>query len=317
LLFGISAILIIACSNKWLFCKDVGRLGETPDHAGHEHRVCATATKHLVQVQEAVEADAKLFEAVERHRMGEPLKELLQRFARARPSSVEQAITLLRDDMAFRDMENIPALRKMSSVEVLGGKAINKASHDSQMPHGYLGNDRQGRPVIYKHYGRIQLWKLVKQGIDVRTLVRYNYWIQEQLAIAMGHRGQWTVLLDLEGIEFGQAFSTTHLSYCHGLAKTDSAHYPERLAQVIIINSPSLFAGSFKIISSWLDENTRQKVKLLGERKQWWPEVTACIDPKILPKHLGGEAMLTLRGLCPLDSGCWCERHPSECCCEM
>ena len=71
-----------------------------------------------------------------------------------------------------------------------------------------------------------------------------------------------------------------HLNYCQGLARLDANSYPERLGACFIINAPTIFAGSFKIISSWLDPKTREKVKLLGGPAAWRPKVAEMMDPK-------------------------------------
>ena len=60
---------------------------------------------------------------------------------------------------------------------------------------------------------------------------------------------------------------------------------------MFIINAPALFARTFQVIASWLDEPTRAKVQLFGSTG-WQEPVGATLDPRILPVGLGGEREL-------------------------
>ena len=41
-------------------------------------------------------------------------------------------------------------------------------------------------------------------------------------------------------------------------------HYVERSAKILVINAPTMFTLVWKVVSPWINENTRQKVKILG-----------------------------------------------------
>jgi len=56
---------------------------------------------------------------------------------------------------------------------------------------------------------------------------------------------------------------------------------------MFIINAPLLFSGVWAIVKPWIDEKTRQKIKIIGSNYQ--KELHQVIDPENLPEFLGGK----------------------------
>jgi len=239
----------------------------------------------VAELHRLVAADDSLLAAVHRHRGGESLDDVLLRFTRARPKSTAKALAMLSADIEDREQNSTLELAASPGASVLGGKAM-AAQYCKHCPHGYLGHDRQGRPVLYKNFSSCRLWELQAEGVDVETCLRYNKWVTERTAHLMRHTGQWTIILDLEGLTLRQCTSPVHMKYCKGLAKDDSNHYPERLAHMLIINAPALFSKTWSLVASWLDDATRNKVRIVAH--QWREELTEVLDLSIMPKHLGG-----------------------------
>lgn len=252
-------------------------------------------------LQESIEADAELLAAVERHRGGESMLAVCVRFARARPGSHAKAFAFLSEDMKWRDAQGMLSLTQMSLQEVLVSGECSRAVVDApalvgafcaEFPHGHLGFDWQGRPVIYKDYGKVKFWELAKIGIRVETILRHHKWFNERCLDTVGQKGQWVMILNLKGVSLAQCVARSHLNYALGLATTEAVHYPERLGQIFIVNAPHAFAGAFKLIMSRVDERTRKKVQLFGERDDWHSPVAQCMNTRILPEALGGETIL-------------------------
>jgi len=218
----------------------------------------------------------------------------------------------MRDECEMVKFANMPSRAILTSQAVArhvdaGGKpfeldaAVLQSKHDAQLPHGLLGRDRFNRIVMYKNYGALNMWELDQIGIDYDTLVQYNKWLTERLAYAMGHRGHWTVIIDLANMGLQQCSSPTHLLYCKEISLLDSLHYPERLGQVIIINAPGVFSFAFHQIKAWLPESTQKKVMMCGGPNDWRPVLEEIMDLDILPIHLGGKTLLSLKGLEPTE----------------
>ena len=93
-----------------------------------------------------------------------------------------------------------------------------RTAYNRMMPHGYLGRDRKGQPVLYKLLGRLQLTQLTKAGADLSVTLRYNEWLMERLCGAMNHCGQWTIIIDMKvraRVGHRLSYRTTHTSLSH------------------------------------------------------------------------------------------------------
>jgi hypothetical protein len=58
------------------------------------------------------------------------------------------------------------------------------------------------------------------------------------------------------------------------------------MGQMFIVNAPFLFTGVWAIVKGFLDERTRNKIKILGGSYQ--KELFAVADPENVPDFLGG-----------------------------
>ena len=63
-------------------------------------------------------------------------------------------------------------------------------------------------------------------------------------------------------------------------------YYPELLGRMYIINTSSLFSVVWKLIGVFLDEKTKNKIKVLGSN--YLPELLKDINIENLPEFLGG-----------------------------
>ena len=69
-------------------------------------------------------------------------------------------------------------------------------------------------------------------------------------------------------------------------AKVTQDNYPETLGNCFIVNAPKLFSALWAIVKGFLDERTRNKVRILGTG--YVPVLHQHIDPENLPTFLGG-----------------------------
>jgi hypothetical protein len=76
-------------------------------------------------------------------------------------------------------------------------------------------------------------------------------------------------------------------------------HYPETMAETIIINAPVSFRLVWAGIKPLLQPRTQKKITLLGSK--YIDELAARVDLKNLPTYLGGECKSTLLE----DAGPW------------
>ena len=126
------------------------------------------------------------------------LDALCRRFATSEKTA-PKAFKKLLTHLEYRDRHRIHGLALLPAKRVFNNHEAQMA-YNRMMPHGILGRDYKGQPVLYKHIGRLNLGHLTKLGADLPTTLRYNEWLTERLGYALGHIGQWTIVVDVSGI---------------------------------------------------------------------------------------------------------------------
>jgi len=234
---------------------------------------------------------------VHKHRGGEPAEDLIRRFLRSRKWKVPATLKLLVEDLEWREKQDVLRIRNSTASQMLKGDSnpAGRDLHHQLFPHGFLGHDKQGRAVVYKWWSKPFCAKTLENegGLSLQDIINYNVWTMERTAAVTQQQGQWMYIIDLKGLALSNLASTRHVSYCKALADTDAAHFPERLARLFIVNAPSLFAGFWSLVQSWLDQATKQKVGLYASPETWKPELATVMDLELLPTHLGGKTVLS------------------------
>ena len=66
------------------------------------------------------------------------------------------------------------------------------------------------------------------------------------------------------------------------------AAFPERLCRCMVVNAPSWFNLIWRVISPYLAERTRAKIKVLTDHSEAAAELESCLGPKWVPEEYGG-----------------------------
>ena len=76
-------------------------------------------------------------------------------------------------------------------------------------------------------------------------------------------------------------------------AKVGGDYYPEIMGNLFVTNAPMLFTGIWAVCKGFLDEKTRNKIKILGG--SYKAKLNEYLDDDDLPDFLGGKnkALLT------------------------
>ncbi|KAI0265711.1 CRAL-TRIO domain-containing protein, partial [Gloeopeniophorella convolvens] len=94
-----------------------------------------------------------------------------------------------------------------------------------------------------------------------------------------------TSLIDLAGVSLGTMWALRrHLQQASELA---TAHYPETLHTIAVVNAPAFFPTVWGWIKAWFDEGTRNKVHVLGADPG--PALRELIGADALPQVYGGD----------------------------
>jgi len=162
-------------------------------------------------------------------------------------------------------------------------------------PHGYFRTDKKGRPIYIERLGKLKLNEVFKLTTQER-LIKYYTQSYERLinhifpscTAAAGHPcNQSVTILDLKGASMSLASKQVY-DFIQLASKIGQDFYPEILGQMFIINAPMLFTGVWTLIKGWLDEKTRNKIKILGSKYE--KELFEVIDVENLPDFMGGKA---------------------------
>ncbi|KAI9443069.1 CRAL-TRIO domain-containing protein [Lactarius indigo] len=107
-----------------------------------------------------------------------------------------------------------------------------------------------------------------------------------------------TSIIDLGGVSLGMMWSLRrHLQQASELA---TAHYPETLHTIAVVNAPSFFPTVWSWIKAWFDEGTRNKVHVLGADPG--PVLLQLMDADSLPQVYGGTLPFTFENEPVLDT---------------
>jgi len=82
-------------------------------------------------------------------------------------------------------------------------------------------------------------------------------------------------------------------------SKISQDNYPEQLGQMVICNAPMTFTTIWAVMKGWLDEKTREKIKIKG--KDYKKTLLQYVDEDQLAEFLGGTCKAPLEE----DHGPW------------
>ena len=143
-------------------------------------------------------------------------------------------------------------------------------------PHGYHKTDKQGRPIYIERVGFLNPDEVFKFTSEDRLLKYYQSSYENLLSNIFdactefrkkstgedGRVAQTLTILDLKDVKLGNA------SKAYNFVKPASAmaqdNYPEILGNMFIVNAPFLFTGIWAIVKVWIDDKTKEKIKILG-----------------------------------------------------
>lgn len=230
---------------------------------------------------------------------GETVGVFLYRYLHARNWDEDAALAFLKADLDWRFSHNLDELREMLPEIVLGG-VEEDCLHDF-LPARVLGFDRAHRPVILLCAGRQQV---AHAPVDRTKLIKYVVWLMERCADLLPTQtllagrvvNQFTVIIDAAGFNLYSLTSRANLEFVKQLTGAVSAHYPERLAQLLVVNAPASLAAAWRVLHlkfgpgvHALDAATARKVRFLPRNEQA-KILLRCVDAETLPLRYGGRA---------------------------
>uniref|UniRef100_A0A2R8ZQL7 SEC14 like lipid binding 6 n=1 Tax=Pan paniscus TaxID=9597 RepID=A0A2R8ZQL7_PANPA len=206
----------------------------------------------------------------------------LLRWLRARSFDLQKSEDMLRKHMEFRKQQDLANILAWQPPEVVRLYNAN----------GICGHDGEGSPVWYHIVGSLDLKGLLLSA-SKQELLRDSFRSCELLlrecelqSQKLGKKVEKIIaIFDLEGLGLRDLWKPG-IELLQEFLSALEANYPEILKSLIVVRAPKLFAVAFNLVKSYMSEETRRKVVILGEN--WKQELTKFISPDQLPVEFGG-----------------------------
>lgn len=95
-------------------------------------------------------------------------------------------------------------------------------------------------------------------------------------------------MLDLENLTSSQ-LTRRALTIIKEQAAIDSLCFPETMSKMFIVNAPTFFSASWRIIKAWLDARTAAKIEVISNRAKMEARLLEFIDADQLASDYGGK----------------------------
>eukprot|EP00183_Erythrolobus_madagascarensis_P006752 CAMPEP_0185843996 /NCGR_PEP_ID=MMETSP1354-20130828/329_1 /TAXON_ID=708628 /ORGANISM="Erythrolobus madagascarensis, Strain CCMP3276" /LENGTH=265 /DNA_ID=CAMNT_0028543599 /DNA_START=36 /DNA_END=833 /DNA_ORIENTATION=+ len=213
------------------------------------------------QLREKVEADFKESPMSAEHRTF--LTDITYtRYLRARGQNVDKAYAMLCTSLKWREKEAPASL-------VCAACMRNKRSHTMRC----IGRDKLGRPVFYSHFTGVE------NRVPEENAHHLIWMLENCFADEPDTPQQYVWVVDFVG------FGRQDLNPAIGKKSLQvfSDQYPERLGKALILDSPMVFSGLWRILSAFIDAHTHTKVEFVSMRSRK-PAFDALMDAELVER---------------------------------
>lgn len=224
---------------------------------------------------------------------GEVSESLLLRFLRAHHMRHQPTARSLRSHMLWREANRPDLLRECSASEVAGCKEDVLTSH---LPGWHQGLDRTGRPIIFSDFGKFQFPALLEAGVTEQSLIRLHILANERIAKICADESakagrdisEAVLVIDVQDMDPRVFRGKSALGVFGAACEIGREHYPNRIAEVLIINAPPCVQMFYKTVEWLVPEQMRRRVRILPEKHQWLPALLSLCEAVTLPAKYGG-----------------------------
>ncbi|XP_059531919.1 SEC14-like protein 4 isoform X2 [Myotis daubentonii] len=206
----------------------------------------------------------------------------LLRWLRAQNFDLKKSEDMLRKHLEFRKQQDLDNILTWQPSEVI-------QRYDSG---GLCGYDYEGCPVWFDIIGSLDpkglllsasKQELIRKRIKVCERLLQECELQSQ---KLGRKIETVLMVfDLEGLGLQHLWKPAVEVYQQFFAIME-ANYPETVKNLIIVRAPKLFPVAFNLVKSFITEETRRKIVILGGN--WKQELPKFISPDQLPVEFGG-----------------------------
>ncbi|XP_001365475.1 SEC14-like protein 4 [Monodelphis domestica] len=206
----------------------------------------------------------------------------LLRWLRARNFDLQKSEAMLRKHVEFRKQEDLDNILKWQPPEVL-------QLYDAG---GFCGYDREGCPIWLDITGNMDPKGLI-YSTSKEALIKKRTQILEFLlrecelqSEKLGKKIEtFLMVFDIENLSLKHLWKPATEVYQEFFSILDQ-NFPETVKNLIVVKAPKLFPIAFNLVKSFISEETRKKILILGAN--WKEDLQKFINPDQLPVEYGG-----------------------------
>lgn len=204
----------------------------------------------------------------------------LRRFLRARQLDVDKALMMIEANLRWRQEKGAKNILNMPLP------ADKAACIQGNFMSYWAGYDKKGNTVYLEHTAAVPFDTLAEH-MTVDEMIHAHIQLQEfQMKVIYEEASRksgkrcfrTTNIMDLRGL--GISMFTSYIKdLILRVSAVNQENYPEALEQCYIVNAPWAFTAIYAFIRPFLNENTINKIKVLGYGESMWKEVCEGIGP--------------------------------------
>lgn len=217
------------------------------------------------------------------------------RFLRARQLNVAKAVDMARQwgSWATEALPGSPEgkcpLNLLDTVE-----DPNEDLYTRYCPHLMEGEDRDGRPVYWEQTGEGSCnFSKLKQEINHDEMLARHIRLQLLMQCRLKHCserhgkhiGKLVSVQNFGGISMQPDLDS--IKYAIAVLGCDQSYFPETLHTVYAINCPWYITALYSLVSPFIDQVTKSKIRLLGS--DYYSTLVEAIDEDQIPVEYGGK----------------------------
>jgi len=204
----------------------------------------------------------------------------LIRWLKHRNFNLDRAKGYLTNDIEWRKTEKMDEILNEDWSEI-----------EKDIPFKHLGNDVDGKPILYFHFGEMDVRKLVLQGKTNLVLRRFNQMMEwgESLVRMEQDKGKnvtrYHIIPNLKGFNARQHLCPACVTIYVQIVINFESHFPLTLDTYSALNGPQIFQTVINAVLPFMSEENRNVIKFYAGKQEWEPA---------LRKFLPSEAMQTI-----------------------
>lgn len=221
--------------------------------------------------------------------------QIAQRFLDGRGGDVDKALKLLMECVALKKSMNVAQIKQQTPEQILD---VDFDVLRHFYPHGATGHDKLNRPLLFEHSGGIDI-NAVLHLTTLERLRRFHLWSIEvrldslfSACAALPDNPLQTVkavaVTDLSNLTMSHC-SAKFMEHLKSIIAIDNVCYPETLGCMVLVNTPKIAVGAFKMLRAFLDKKTQKKIELLSSGRPSIDRLKELIDEDVLPESMGGK----------------------------